>query len=197
MSDLIYEASVYKRTVKYRNFKGETNETTLYFALDPIALMQTIASFAPKASRSKNPAKQGQPEITDEDQIKFVRGLALKAAGFPSEDGEVWEPFDNFEDTIAGKAFLTQLVSSDADRQEFSQKVIIDPFKAFVSYAEQDPSNSTKETQQLRTMVGQLENIFKGKNENESLEDRRARLMAEMAALEDEGPAEGTQGTND
>lgn len=184
MSQITYEASVYKRDVKYRNFKGETNETTLYFALDPIALMQTIASFAPKTSKSKNPAKQNQVEITDEDQIKFVRGLALKAAGFPSDDGESWEPMDNFENTIAGKAFLTQLVSSDGDRKEFSEKVILDPFRAFVSYAEADPSNTPKETQQLRTMLGQLENIFTGKPDNESIEDRRARLQAEMAALD-------------
>ncbi len=194
MSQLTYEASVYKRTVKYKNFKGETNETTLYFALDPIQLMQAIASFAPKASRSKNPAKQANPEITDEEQIKFVRSLAEKAAGFPSEDGETWEPFDNFADTIAGKAFLTQLVSSDGDRKEFSEKVILDPFRAFVGYAEADPTNEAKDTQQLRTMLSQLENVFVGK-QDESIEDRRARLAAEMAALE-EGPAEGTQGTN-
>ena len=184
MSQLTYEASVYKRTVKYRNFKGETNETTLFFALDPIALMQMIASFAPKASKSKNPAKQGQPEINDEDQIKFVRGLALRAAGFPSDDGETWEPFENFENTIAGKAFLTQLVSSDGDRKEFSEKVILDPFRAFVSFAEQDPSNTPKDTQQLKTMLSQLENIFTGGPANESVEDRRARLQAEMAALD-------------
>jgi len=183
MSQLTYEASVYSRVVKYRNFKGETNETTLYFALDPIALMQTIASFAPKTSKSKNPAKQGQPEISDEDQIKFVRGLALKAAGFPSDDGETWEPFENFENTIAGKAFLTQLVSSDGDRKEFSEKVILDPFRAFVGYAEADPTNTAADTQQLKVMLTQLENIFVGK-ENESIEERRARLQAEMAALE-------------
>jgi len=184
MSQITYEASVYKRTVKYKNFKGETTETTLYFALDPIQLMQAIAGFAPKANRSKNPAKQANPEITDEEQIKFVRTLAEKAAGFPSDDGETWEPFDNFADTIAGKAFLTQLVSSDADRKEFAENVILDPFRAFVSFAEADPSNEAKETQNLRTMLGQLENVFVGKDNNESLEDRRARLAAEMAALE-------------
>lgn len=184
MSQLTYEASVYKRTVKYTNFKGETNETTLYFALDPIQLMQTIASFAPRTSKSKNPAKQGQPEITDEDQIKFVRSLAVKAAGFPSDDGESWEPFEDFENTIAGKAFLTQLVSSDDGRKEFAEKVILDPFRAFVGYAEADPSNSPKDTAQLKTMLGQLENVFVGKPENESLEERRARLQAEMTALE-------------
>lgn len=182
MSDLIYNASVYKRNVKYVNFKDETNETTLYFALDPISLMQVIAGFRPKASRSKDPSKQARPEITDEEQIKFVRNLAVRAAGFPSDDGELWEPFTDFENTIAGKAFLTQLVSSDGDRREFSEKVILDPFRAFVEFAKNDPSNTKQDTQQLETMLAQLENVFTGKRE-ESLEDRRARLEAEMAEL--------------
>lgn len=189
MSQITYEASVFTSLVKYKNFKGQTNETTLHFALDPIQLMQTIASFAPKATKSKNPAKQGTSEITDEEQIKFVRGIACKAAGFPSDDGESWEPFEDFENTIAGKAFLTQLVSSDAARKDFAEKVILAPFKAFVEFAEADPSNTATETQQLKTMLGQLENIFVGKD-NESLEERRARLQAEMAALE----AQSTEG---
>lgn len=185
MSQLTYEASVYTRTVKYKNFKGDTNETTLYFALDPIQLMQTIANFVPKQSKSKNPAKaNATPEITDEEQIKFVRNLATKAAGFPSDDGESWEPFEDFENTIAGKAFLTQLVSSDGDRKEFSERVILDPFRAFVGYAEADPSNTKSETAQLKTMLSQLENLFTGDTKNESLEERRERLKAEMAALE-------------
>jgi len=184
MSQLTYEASVYTRTVKYKNFKGEDQNTKLFFSLDPIQLMQTIATFAPKTSKSKNPAKQGQPEITDEDQIKFVKGLAVKAAGFPSDDGESWEPFEDFENTIAGKAFLTQLVSSDDWRKEFAEKVLLDPFRAFVGFAEQDPSNTPKDMQQLKTMLSQLENVFVGR-ENESIEDRRARLAAEMAALDD------------
>lgn len=183
MSQITYEASVYTSLVKYRNFKGKEQEFMLHFALDPIQLMQTIASFAPKASKSKNPAKQGTPEITDEEQIKFVRGIACKAAGFPSDDGESFEPFENFENTIAGKAFLTQLVSSDSARKNFAEMVILAPFAAFVSYAESDPSNTKEETQQLRTMLGQLENVFVGKD-NESLEERRSRLQAEMAALE-------------
>lgn len=183
MTQLTYEASVYRRTVKYKNFKGAEQTTELFFSLDPIQLMQTIATFAPKPSRSKNPAKQGAPEITDEDQIKFVKGLAIKAAGFPSDDGEIWEPFEDFENTIAGKAFLTQLVSSDDWRKEFAESVLLDPFRAFVNFAESDSSNTAKDVQQLKTMLSQLENVFVGKD-NESLEDRRARLQAEMAALE-------------
>ena len=184
MSQITYEASVYSKLVKYKNFKGETNETTLYFALDPIALMQTIANFAPKQSKSKNPAKAGAPEITDEEQIKFVRGLAAKSAGFPSDDGEMFEPFEGFENSIAGKAFITQLVSSDGERQQFAEKVILDPFRAYVGFAEADPSNTKSDVQSLRTMLTQLENIFTDKKPEESLEERRARLQAEMAALE-------------
>lgn len=186
MSQLTYEASVYERTVKYRNFKGEEQTTKLYFALDPIQLMAAIASFVPKASKSKNPAKAAKNEITDEDQIKFVRSLASKAAGFPSDDGESWEPFEDFENTIAGKAFLTQLVSSDGDREAFATKVILDPFRAFVGFAEADTSNTPKDVAQLKTMLGQLENVFVGAPQNETLEERRARLEAEMAALDEQ-----------
>lgn len=186
MSQLTYEASVYKRTVHYKNFKGEEQTTELYFALDPIQLMSAIASFAPKESKSQNPAKKGKQEITDEEQIKFVRSLAKQAAGFPSEDGETWEPFEDFENTIAGKAFLTQLVSSDGDREKFAEQVILDPFRAFVGFAEADGSNSPKDVQQLKTMLGQLENVFKGAPQNETLEERRARLEAEMAALDEQ-----------
>lgn len=183
MSQITYEASVFSAVVNYKNFKGQEKSTELHFALDPIQLMQTIASFAPKNTRSKNPAKQGAAEISDEEQIKFVRGLACKAAGFPSDDGESWEPFEDFENSIAGKTFLTQLVSSDGARKDFAERVILDPFKAFVEFAEADPTNTKSETQQLRTMLAQLENVFIGKT-NESLEERRARLQAEMAALE-------------
>jgi hypothetical protein len=189
MSQITYEASVYTRVVKYRNFKGETNETTLFFALDPLQLMASIASFAPKKTKSRNPARQNETEITDEQQVKFVRDLAKQAAGFPSEDGETWEPFEDFDNTIAGKAFMTQLVSSDADRKEFAEKVILDPFRAFVGYAEADPTNTKAEIDNLKQMIGQLENVFKGldANANESLEERRARLEAEIAALANPG----------
>lgn len=193
MSNLTYEASVYQRTVKYTNFKGETNETTLYFALDPLQLLQVIATFEPKKSKSANPAKAGKPEpLTDEQQLKFVRDLCIKAAGFPSDDGETWEAFEDFDNTIAGKAFLTKLASSDEDRREFSQKVILDPFRAFVEYAAADPSNNPAEVQQFKQMLSQMENIFKTPSpQDETLEERRARLAAELESLE--GPAEGTQ----
>lgn len=193
MSQLTYEASVYSRIVKYTNFNGKVMEVELFFALDPLKLMQVIATYQPKKSKSKDPRKANQPlEITDEEQIKFVRELAAKSAGFPSDDGESWEPMDDFESTLAGKAFMTKLLSSDADRKEFAEKVILSPFRAFVSYAEEDPTNSPKEIAQFRQMVVQLENIFKSPApENETLEERRERLLAELGQLE--GPAEGTQ----
>lgn len=187
MSQLTYEASVYSRTVKYTNFKGETNETTLYFALDPLSLMQFIAGFKPrKNKRSGDPRKQNEVEpITDDEQIKMVRDLANRAAGWPSDDGEVWEPFKDFDDSIAGKAFLTKLASSDADRKEFAEKVILAPFAAFVGYAEADPSNTPADVQQMKQMLGQLENLFReAPRPDETLEQRKERLAAELAALE-------------
>lgn len=187
MSDTItYNASIYTRTVTYTNFKGETKSVELSFALDPLQLMQVIATFTPKRSKSANPARRNQVEaITDEQQLKFVRDLASKAAGFASDDGETWETFENFDDTLAGKAFLTKLAASDADRREFTEKVILDPFRAFVAYAKADDSNSPKEIQEFDQMLAQMENIFKmPEREDESLEDRRARLAAELASLE-------------
>lgn len=187
MSNLMYEASVYSRDVSYRNFNGEERNTTLYFALDPIKLMRLIASFNLKPNtKSKNPAKRDQPaEIGEDQQLKFVSDLASEAAGAPSDDGESWESFENFNDTLAGKAFLTRLASSDADRREFSHKVILDPFKAFVAFAKDDPSNSPKDVKQFDQMLDQMERIFSMEpNKDESLEDRKARLAAELAALD-------------
>lgn len=185
-TDITYEAAVYTRDVTYKNFKGEEKTTTLHFALDPIQLMQIIASFgSKKPNRSGNPAKKNAPvEFSDEDQLKFVRDLAKKSAGAPSDDGESWLPFEDFDEHIAGKAFLTKLASSDGDRKEFSEKVIVEPFRAFVSYASADPSNTPKEVQQFQKMLGQIENIFKvPDNPSESVEERRARLAAELESL--------------
>ena len=194
MSELIYEASVYSRTVAYKNFKGEENKVVLYFALDPLQLMQVIATFQPKKVKSGNPARQGQAaEISDEEQLKFVRDLASRSAGSPSDDGESWELFEDFADSLAGKAFLTKLASSDGDRREFSEKVILDPFRAFVGFAKADVSNTPKDIQQFEQMLVQMENIFRmPEKKDETLEERRERLAAELAQLE--GPAEGTQG---
>jgi hypothetical protein len=195
MTTRIYEASVYSRDISYRDFKGEEKHRTLYFALDPLQLMQIIVGFQPKPVKSGNPALNGKPaEISDEEQLKFIRDIAIKAAGAPSEDGEYWEEFPDFGGSLAGKAFLTKLTSSDADRKEFAEKVILDPFRAFVGYASDDEGNSAVDIGNFQDMLKQMENIFKTPDKkNESLEERRARLQAEMAALE-EGPAEGTQG---
>jgi len=194
MSDLIYQASVYEETVKYKNFKGQTQETKLYFALDPLQLLSVIATVETGGkSRSKNPAKQGKVEpLTNEQQVKFIRDLCSKAAGFPSDDGETWEPFEDFENTIAGKAFLTKLTSSDADRRKFTEQVVLDPFRAFVGYASDDPSNSKNEVEQLQGMLANLENIFKEPTPvDETLQERRERLQRELEAMESgEDPTE-------
>lgn len=187
MSDLIYEASVYTRQISYKNFKGEIVTLELYFALDPLELMQVIAGFSPKTVKSGNPARNGQPgEVDDAEQLKFIRNLAGKAAGTPSEDGESWEPFRDFDNSLAGKAFLTKLTASDADRKEFAEKVMLAPFRAFVGYAKADESNSKVEVQQFETMLAQLERLFvTPEAKAETLEERKARLAAELAAIEE------------
>jgi len=190
MSEMIYEASVYERTVKYTNFKGETKDATLSFALDPLQLMAVISSFKPRTNKkSKNPARRDEIEpITGEEQVKFIRDICKRAAGFPSDDGESWEPFPEFEDSIAGKAFLTKLTSSDSDRKEFTEKVVLDPFRAFVGYAKSDPTNSKEEIKQLEGYLNTLENIFsEPAPKDETLEERRERLNRELAELEKSG----------
>lgn len=196
MSNMIYEASVYSREVTYRNFKGEEKTQTLYFALDPLQLMQVIAGFEPKKIKSGNPALRNQDApISEEQQLKMVRDLAIKSAGTPSDDGESWVPYPEFDNDLVGKAFLTKLAASDGDRKEFSEKVILAPFRAFIGYATTDESNSPKDKQQFAQMLQQMENIFVVPDKpDESMEERRARLAAELASLE--GPAEGTQGNS-
>lgn len=186
MSDVIYQASVFEKTIKYVDFKGKTKEATLSFALDPIQLLLVIASFEePKNKKSGNPAKRDQVEpITNEKQLEFVQGLVKKAAGWPSEDGESWMPYENFENDIAGKAFLTKLASSDEDRKEFAQKVVLDPFNAYVEYAKAEPSNKKADIDNLIKMQEQLTRIFSEPDRSgESLEERRARLEAELQAM--------------
>lgn len=187
MSEQIYEASVYARTVKYTNFKGKEQTVELYFALDPLQLMSLVAGFKPKAAKkSGNPARANDTSaITDEESIKFVRDLAQKSAGFPSDDGESFEPFVEFSDSLAGKAFLTKLAASDVDRQEFAEKVILNPFRAFVGFALAEEGNTEKEKQEFRAMLSQLENVFTVKpRSGESLEERKARLAAELASID-------------
>lgn len=198
MTNMVYEASIYSRKISYKNFKGEEKTVELNFALDPLQLLATIAKFEPKQSRSGNPALRGKDApISDEQQVKLIRDLASQAAGTPSDDGESWIPFENFGDSLVGKAFLTKLTSSDADRMEFATKVILDPFRAWVSFAENDTSNSPSEIAQLKQMFFQMENVFKAPAQKElTVEEKRAQLRAQMDALDSEGPAEGTQGNN-
>ena len=183
MTNTVYEASVYSRTVTYKNFKGEDRTVELFFALDPLELLQVIAAFKPKTSKSNNPARRDEVAFDDADQIKFVRDICIKAAGEPSDDGEIWHPFKEFSDSIAGKAFLTKLASSDGDRKEFAEKVIIDPFRAYVNFARVDPGNTEKDIQQFDKMLGQLENVFTEQKTAESFEERKARLQRELAEI--------------
>ena len=185
MSNVIYEASVYTRTVSYRNFNGGENTVTLSFALDPISLMELIADRRPDTIKSGNPAINGKPaDISNADQLRFVKDLAIQAAGAPSDDGESWIRNYDFEESLAGKAFLTKLASSDTDRREFSEKVIMEPFRAFVNYAKSDPENTKSEVQQFEVLLKQMENVFKTPDKKqETVEEKRARLAQEMAAL--------------
>lgn len=186
MAQIVYEASVYSQEVSYRNFNGEDKIQKLYFALDPIQLLQVIAGYSPKKIKSGNPALNGKDaEMTDEEQITMVRGLASKSAGTPSTDGESWIPFEEFENSIAGKAFLTKLVSSDEMRRDFSEMVILNPFRAYIKYAEQDPSNTPKEIAEFHDMLKKMENIFRLPDpKNESAEERKARLQLELSQLD-------------
>lgn len=186
MANLVYEASVYTQIIAYKNFKGEEKETTLYFALDPLQLLQALSGYQPKKIKSGNPALNGKDaDMTDEEQIRMIRNLAVIAAGTPSEDGESWAPFEDFDNSIVGKAFLTKLATTDAVRRMFSEKVILDPVRAFVGYAVEDPTNSPKELQEMKDMLHKMELLFKIPDPtNESADDRRMRLQMELASLE-------------
>lgn len=191
MSKRIYEASVYTRDVSYKNFKGDVVERTLMFALDPLQLMQVISTVQPKKIKSGNPALNGkEEEISDTDQLKFIRDLAVKSAGSTSEDGETWIPWENFDNDLAGKAFLTKLTSSDNDRREFAEKVILDPFRAFVGFASEDEGNSPTDIANFKGMLAQMENVFKMPDAKvETIDEKRERLARELAAM---GGADGS-----
>lgn len=184
-----YEASIYSRDITYRNLNGETKTVPLTFLLDPLQLMSIIASVPMQKSKSKDPRKKGQDEgISEEAQIQLIRDLARRAAGFKSDDGETWEPFEDFDDQLAGKAFLTKLTASDADRKEFSERVILDPFRAFIDFARADESNNRSDIAELENYLAELEKLFTGAPDKpaETLAEKRARLAAEIAAIPDE-----------
>lgn len=195
MAPIVYEAAVYSQEVSYKNFKGEDRTTTLMFALDPYALMAIFATIPNRKIKSGNPALNGKDaDFTDEQQIKLVRDLASKAAGVPSEDGEAWLPFEDFENNIAGKVFMTKLATSDQIRRDFSEKVLLEPFRAFVSYSEQDASNSPKEITELKDMLSKLEKMLKTPDPtNETVEDRKARLQAQLKELDAPSTSNGSE----
>lgn len=184
-STITYEATVYSRDITYRNLHGETKTVNLTFALSPIDLMAVVSRIPTNKSKSRDPRKAGQNEgITDEQRITLVQDLAAKSAGFISENGETFSPWEGFANDIVGQAFLTKLVSSDADRQEFAEKVILAPFRAFVDYARADESNSAKDIQEIEGYLAELEKAFSpDAKPAETNAERRARIQAELAAL--------------
>lgn len=192
-SPLVYEAEIYKKPISYRNFKGEVQERTLTFCLDPLSLLELISSFEPKRVKSGNPARNGTTEVTSEQQLQFVRKIACKAAGWASEDGETWTVWEDFEDDLAGKAFLTKLASSDGDRKDFAEIVLLAPFRGFVNFAKVDPTNSPADVAMFEKQLGEMENIFRVPEQKDlTVEERRALLEAQLQQLGETGPAEGT-----
>lgn len=188
MSNRIYEAAVYSQTVSYRNFKGVENTVELFFALDPLQLMQILSTYEPKKIKSGNPAIAGKDApLSSEEQLGFVRKLASQAAGNPSDDGESWEHFEQFDETLVGKAFLTKLAASDVDRREFSNQVILEPFRAFIGYAVEDSGNSPADVAEFKDMLVKVEKLFiVPEKAEETQAEKKARLAAEMAALEND-----------
>lgn len=190
MSDkIIYTAAVYSSVVNYVNFKGEAQEVQCQFSMNPIQLMTIISKFQPKKVKSGNPALNGQVEaMTDEQQLEIFRTIASRAAGEASEDGESWTPWINFEESLAGMAFMTKLASSDGDRKEFAEKVILDPIRAYVGYAVSDESNTEKDIKEFNDLLSQMEKLFleTPAKAAETPAERRARLQAELDATPDE-----------
>jgi hypothetical protein len=186
MTNPVYEAAIYTRTVSYRNFAGEEQTVSVDFALDPIELLDLIASSANITTKSKsNDPRRKNAEVVDEGkQFRFLRDIANRAAGYPSADGERWLPISDFTDSLAGKAFITKLASSDEDRKEFAEKVMLAPFRAFVGYAKAEPGNTPAEIKKFETMLAQFERVFATTAADDTLEARRARLAAEQAELE-------------
>lgn len=186
MTQPVYEATIYTRSVSYRNFRGEEQTVDVDFALDPIELLDLIAQSGSvtKVSKSRDPRKRGTEEVDDNKSFQFLREIAERAAGYPSADGERWLPIKDFCDSLAGKAFITKLASSDDDRKEFAEKVMLAPFRAFVEYAKADTGNTPAEISKFEAMLGQFERIFATSTADETIEARKARLAAEMAELE-------------
>ena len=184
-SPLVYEAEIYRKAISYRNFKGEVQERTLTFCLDPLSLLELISSFEPKRVKSGNPARNGTTEVTSEQQLQFVRKIACQAAGWPSEDGETWTVWEDFEDDLAGKAFLTKLASSGGDRKDFAEIVLLAPFRGFVNFAKVDPTNSPTDVAMFEKQLGEMENIFRVPEQKDlTVEERRALLESQIKDLE-------------
>lgn len=189
----VYMARPYRHEVPYENLNGVQKTATLHFLIHPVELLGIFADYTPKKIKSGNPALNGKPaEMSDADQIKIIQQLAAQAAGTPSEDGENFDRFNDFETSVVGQAFMTMMVTSTKARRDFSEMAILNPFRAFVQFARQDDSNSPKEVADLERTLKQMEDIFKSPDvKDESAEEKRARLMAELGRLDNN--AEGSQ----
>lgn len=187
MSANVYEAKVHTAHVEYINFKGERQSADVMFALDPVTMLGVISRIKFDKSRSANPQKRNEQTMSDSASIELVQDLVSTSAGWPSEDGESWEKYENFNETLAGQAFLTKLTSSDAERKEFVRNVMLTPMRAFIGFARLDKTNSPAEIQELEATYANLEKVFNEsleENRTETLEERRERLQRELAETE-------------
>ncbi len=198
MAQIVYNAVYHTEEVSYTNLNGESRIAELKFLMHPMTLLSVFADIPDRKIKSGNPSLNGKSaDISESQQIKLVQDLAGRAAGIPSSDGESWIPFENFEKHVSGHAFLTKLATSEKVRKDFSDKVILAPFRAFVGYAEADPSNSPKEVKDLKDTLTKMENTFKVADpSNETPEELKAKLQAQLAALDERTVNGGTiQGT--
>jgi hypothetical protein len=176
---------VHSEEITFTNLQGKTIKEELHFLIDPYKLMVLMSDYTPKKVRSGNPALNGKDApVTDREQLEMVRSLVIEAAGWPSEDGNGWVQNYDFPESLAGKTFLAKLVASDEIRKSFTQVAILEPFRTFVTLFEAVPENTEKEKEDIRKQLAQMENIFKAPS-GETAEQRRQRLTAELAQLED------------
>ena len=184
----VYISSVYSTEVHYVNFLGEKKTKTVSFALDPVALLTNISNLDAYEKESANRAQRRagvEVGLSQAGSIDLIRELASQAAGYASEDGENWDRDYDFRDSVAGAAFLTYLGTSEEARFEFAENVFIKPFEAFVEFAKANPSNSPAEIKVLDDNLQALRGAFT-KGSTETLEERKARLKAELARVEAE-----------
>lgn len=185
MTQPVYETTVYSTQVEYTNLNGVRRNEKLSFAMDPLTLLSVIAAIPMRESKSGDPRKSS-PTMSDEAQLRLIRDLAETSWGHPSNDGEMWVNYEDLSETLAGKAFLTRLTTSESIRREFTDNVLVAPMRAFVSFAKSDPTNSPKDIQEFELMLARIEKVFTEADNEETLEERRSRLQAELQGLSED-----------